>query len=137
MAVSPDAYAVINMTMVSGDISLIFFRRSIPPTFGIFRSVITRSNFCLLHKSIAVLPLAAETTSYPSLSNKISRNSLMLLSSSTTSILDTYDLPPILTLLSSYRHNLKTFIREMPVKTEGPDALVLPHGNETYAIHKA
>src|SRR4030043_390359 len=76
------------MTTLSGLSDLAFFRTSIPSISCIRISVIRRSKVLLSSTLNASSPLAARVTRYPSLVSRISRNSLMLRSSSTTRMLD-------------------------------------------------
>src|SRR4030042_5807290 len=75
------------ITMVSGVLALIFFNAEIPSNFGIRISSRTRSKRSFSTNLTTSSPLEANETLYPSFLSMISRNSLMLCSSSATKIL--------------------------------------------------
>ncbi|OPY11153.1 MAG: hypothetical protein A4E67_00319 [Syntrophaceae bacterium PtaB.Bin038] len=74
-AVSPEANAVSRITAVPGAVSFTPLSRSIPSMRGIFRSVMTRSNFFFRISSSAAAPSSAVETWYPSRESMISRTS--------------------------------------------------------------
>ncbi len=85
-AVSAVANAEIIITGVSELTSFAFLRTPIPSISSIRISVIIRSNISPSSLAHASSPLAAKLTAYPCLVSKISRNSRILSSSSTTRI---------------------------------------------------
>src|SRR5512143_1695050 len=98
IAVSAEAYAVIMITMVSGETALIFLSADKPSNLGMRMSRRTRSKRSFSTSFKTSSPLEARETLYPSFFSMMSKNSRMLCSSSATRILSFSILSPLVNL---------------------------------------